>query len=127
MRGTLPTHARAVMDYVSAHPRRGWFISDLLPDASKALPSGYPRDRRSLDRSLDTLVARGHALREAFDWASQRRILKAGGRNPTYVYHFPSILPVKEMSLQIWLAADPTNADQTHNLRHWLPRKHGTP
>jgi hypothetical protein len=102
-------------------------VSDLIPDASKSLPSGYPHDRRSLDRALDTLVSRGLASREPIVWGSSRSKLKEGGRNPTYVYLFPTIAPAKAMTLQIWLAANPMSADQTHNFRHQLPREQGTP
>jgi hypothetical protein len=102
-------------------------VSDLIPDATKSLPSGYPRDRLSLDRALDTLVTRGLASREPIAWASRQGKIKEGGRNPLYVYLFPSIAPVNAMTLQIWLAADPMSMDQNHNFRHQLPRKEGTP
>ena len=126
-RGALPAYARAVLEYVSAHPRTGWYISDLVPDGSKPLPSGYPPDRRRLERSLDTLVTRGLASREAIGWISRGRVLGPSGRNPTYVYFFPQIPPGKAVPLQVWMATDPVSADQTYNVRHGLPRKDGTP
>jgi hypothetical protein len=119
--GTIPRHALAVLDHVRAHPRMGWFITDLLPDGSEALPPGYPTGRRSLERALTTLVARGLASREALAWSTRGRAIEVGGRNPTYVYFFPGMLPGKAIPLQILLATDPASIAQTLNVRRWLP------
>lgn len=125
--GTLPSHARAVLCYMRSQPRTGWFISDLLPGSSGGFPLNYPPDRRSLNRSLDTLVARGLASRVRMGSVSHGRIHAVPGRNPTYVYFLPGSPPGKVGALQVWLAADPVSADQTYNMRHGLPKKRDTP